>query len=432
MQIGTSTMKNILKNEQVKSLLGNISILFTGTILAQVVTMAATPILSRLYGPEAFGELGVFTSLLSIAGVAVTMRYDQAIVVENDDKKASDIFKLGFISVLLVTCITAISIFSLSNVIITNYKIQNTHILYFLPITLFVTGLFALLQAVSLRRGSFKLNSASNAIRSLTVAGVQTCFGFNWANSIGLIFGQFTGVVLALLVLGHRLKHDTLNLLRDKVSFKELKKTFINYKEYPLYGTPQALTNSISQNIPMLMLGSFFGIKIVGLYLLPLKLLQLPVTLFGGTTKQAFLKKIADCRKNNHSILKLYKTITLLLLAIGLVLFGFTAVFSQKIFTLFLGNEWITSGTIAMWLSLWLCFAFINPPSTAYLYASKQIKWLFVYECILLALRVTSIAVGAVVYNDAIISIALFSISGAVCNLALVMGTYIYISRAET
>ena len=48
--------------------------LVTGTTLAQVITVLAAPVISRLYGPEAFGFLTLFTSITSIIGVVACMR----------------------------------------------------------------------------------------------------------------------------------------------------------------------------------------------------------------------------------------------------------------------------------------------------------------------------------------------------------------------
>jgi O-antigen/teichoic acid export membrane protein len=47
--------------------------LVTGTTFAQAVTILASPLLTRLYGPEAFGFLALFTSITSIIGVIACM-----------------------------------------------------------------------------------------------------------------------------------------------------------------------------------------------------------------------------------------------------------------------------------------------------------------------------------------------------------------------
>ena len=47
--------------------------LVTGTTFAQFIVILASPLLTRLYGPEAFGFLALFTSITSIIGVIACM-----------------------------------------------------------------------------------------------------------------------------------------------------------------------------------------------------------------------------------------------------------------------------------------------------------------------------------------------------------------------
>jgi lipopolysaccharide exporter len=47
--------------------------LVTGTTFAQIIAVLASPLLTRLYGPEAFGFLVLFTSIASIIGVIACM-----------------------------------------------------------------------------------------------------------------------------------------------------------------------------------------------------------------------------------------------------------------------------------------------------------------------------------------------------------------------
>jgi len=53
----------------------NVAIVATGTAGAQAITMAFSPINTRLYGPEAFGILGTFTApTVKLDGASVAVR----------------------------------------------------------------------------------------------------------------------------------------------------------------------------------------------------------------------------------------------------------------------------------------------------------------------------------------------------------------------
>ena len=66
--------------------------LVTGTTLAQVITVLAAPVLTHLYGPEAFGFLAIFTSITSILGVnRLHGAYELAIMLPKTDEEAANL-----------------------------------------------------------------------------------------------------------------------------------------------------------------------------------------------------------------------------------------------------------------------------------------------------------------------------------------------------
>jgi len=62
-----------LESTRSSSFAADVLKLVTGTTVAQVIAALASPLLTRLYGPEAFGLLALFTSITSIIGVVACM-----------------------------------------------------------------------------------------------------------------------------------------------------------------------------------------------------------------------------------------------------------------------------------------------------------------------------------------------------------------------
>ena len=61
--------------------------LVTGTAITQVITILAAPVITRLYGPEAFGFLALFASITSILGVnRLHGAYELAIMLPKTDE----------------------------------------------------------------------------------------------------------------------------------------------------------------------------------------------------------------------------------------------------------------------------------------------------------------------------------------------------------
>ena len=59
----------------------NISTLLSGTVLSQLLAIATTPIISRLYTPEQMGLYTLFTSVAAMFVAIAGLRYDLAIVL---------------------------------------------------------------------------------------------------------------------------------------------------------------------------------------------------------------------------------------------------------------------------------------------------------------------------------------------------------------
>ena len=76
--------------------------LVTGTTFAQIIAVLASPLLTRLYGPEAFGFLALFTSITSIIGVIACMRYEMAIMLPKTDEEAANLPGLCLLCVAVI------------------------------------------------------------------------------------------------------------------------------------------------------------------------------------------------------------------------------------------------------------------------------------------------------------------------------------------
>lgn len=74
----------------------NVLKLAGGTAGSQVIAMAAAVILTRLYGPESFGVLATFVSILALLNVVSSLRYELAIAVPEDDDEAVALVWLCF------------------------------------------------------------------------------------------------------------------------------------------------------------------------------------------------------------------------------------------------------------------------------------------------------------------------------------------------
>ncbi len=68
--------------------------LASGTAIAQLMLVLATPLLTRLYTPADYGTLAVYSSTLTVLLVLASLRYESAIPLPEDEDVAGSVLAL--------------------------------------------------------------------------------------------------------------------------------------------------------------------------------------------------------------------------------------------------------------------------------------------------------------------------------------------------
>ncbi|MGB9859042.1 MAG: lipopolysaccharide biosynthesis protein, partial [Moorellaceae bacterium] len=97
----------------------NVAVLTGGTAAGQAMVVLASPILTRLYTPEDFGVLAVYSSVLSIVSVVASLRYELAIPLAEDDETAANLLLLSLTIGVGVSLLTGILTWLLGDQIVT-------------------------------------------------------------------------------------------------------------------------------------------------------------------------------------------------------------------------------------------------------------------------------------------------------------------------
>lgn len=66
--------------------------LVSGTVIAQILSTLASPFISRLFTPEAFGVFALFSSIVGILAAVFTLEYKLAIILPKQDSDAANLF----------------------------------------------------------------------------------------------------------------------------------------------------------------------------------------------------------------------------------------------------------------------------------------------------------------------------------------------------
>jgi O-antigen/teichoic acid export membrane protein len=355
---------NKFKNEFKSEFAKNILTVFSGLSIAQVIPIIVSPILTRLFTPEEFGLLALFTSTSLFMGNIATMQYDSAIMLPEKDEDAINIMVLAMLSVIGFTLLTFLIVIFFNNELCS--LMGNNEIsfwLYFIPLSVFLTGLFRILNIWTSRKKQFKRLAMRNIMQSTTSAGTKVGVGSLTKISGGLIIGSLVGQFTATSVLFFQ------TILKDKMNFSSISKkrmtdNAVKYKEFPLYTNFQGFLDMFKETGTRYIISSFYGATILGGYSFTLGLLQRPTQLIGGAISQVYYQKAADTYNAKGDLWGLTKKIMLRLSGLSLVIYLPILLFGRQIFSFMFGDRWEEAGLYAQIMVPWLISTFLIQFST--------------------------------------------------------------------
>jgi len=337
----------MISNIKIKSEFSrNVLILMTGTAVAQAIPIAISPILTRIYSPEDFGLFALFFAILSIFSVVVNGRYENAVMLPKKDEDAINIFALGIIINFILSIVLMILITIFNSSIVKILGNDNIAIwLYFIPIALFFTGLFNILNSFNNRRKNYKDIADAMVIKSLVMAVVQLLIGFIKSGVLGLISGQIFSTFFAN---GKLIK----NIIKDKKLLLSIKKVKIialakKYKDFPKFSMPSAFANVLSGQLSNILIFAFYSATTIGFYSFVQRILGMPTALIGKSIGQVYFEEGTKEKKRVGNAKKIFNSTFKKLLFIGFPFFFILFFVVEELFAFIFSEEWRVAGEYA-------------------------------------------------------------------------------------
>ncbi|MFZ8899772.1 MAG: lipopolysaccharide biosynthesis protein, partial [Alphaproteobacteria bacterium] len=228
-----------------------------GTGLAQLINIGSAPFLSRLYSPKDFGILAIFLAIVGISSTLVTLRYETAILIPKSKKESANIVAMSIFLAVVGSVLLMLISLVLSDTMLEYFWISE--IKYWLPIIFIVAGLSAIITTIQswLNREKKYFNIIAIRIAQNTFIVAISIICFYFGSMSGLILSQIISLSLTFII--------ALYFIRNLTEFIDLNKIKINFKTYsnaPKYLLPTAILDTISIQLPILMIASLFGERI--------------------------------------------------------------------------------------------------------------------------------------------------------------------------
>lgn len=393
------TFRHWFKGLADSKVIRSVAVLVGGTALAHGITAAALPIITRLYTPADFTIMAVFASLLSILSVAAALRFDLAVPIPEDDGEAINLLALAFGCVVIVATILAIVVLAAPKAILEVFNQPGlAPWLWLLPFGVLLAGSYNALQMWFVRKKEFTSIARSRVTQSAAAASTQVAMGWlHWA-PLGLIAGQMLNTGAGCAALGYRLlRHDRGAL--HAVNVLRMRKAFASYDRFPKFSTLEALANSASIQLPILVIAAVASGPEAGYLALAMTAMQVPMGLVGTAVLQVYMSRAPE--EHRAGRLDTFTTSVfgaLIKSGVGPLIFaGFVA---PALFTIVFGAEWRRAGILVAWMTPWFVMQFLSVPVSTALHVTGHQRAAFVLQFFALALRVGAVYAVSIVAAD--------------------------------
>jgi lipopolysaccharide exporter len=379
--------------------------------LVQSLGIVITPIISRIYTPDAFGVTAVYISIVTVLSALYSYQYDASILLP---ARKNDALNLLYICLILVTANTIIIIIVSvlwGHFIITHLRIEDVlPYRYLIPVSFFLNGVYSSFSFWFSRQKRFKILSVTQVVSSLSSQSFKIVLGIMGLITGGsLIVSNIIGMMFAAImvfVLFMRESNPFTSVIVERQS------TLLRrYKKFPIYNTWSSLLNNASQQLPTIILAYYFPLSIVGLYALGNMMLRMPIMFIGGSIAKVFYQKASESRSNKNNLEELVSEIFKRLFVYGLFPFIMLSILGEEVFTVAFGEQWSEAGIYIQILSMWMFLVLITSPLTNLFSIFDRQNVHLVFNIVLFVARIVTLVLGGQTGNPRI-ALSMYSLVG--------------------
>lgn len=366
------------------SFIRNVSKIFSGLFIVQIINILFALLLPRIYVPEDFALFGIFLSTTFILFEVINLRLDQALMIPQDEEESIFIYNK---SILYAIGISLIALLVLGVFFFTQL-ISNDYLkLLWIPLSLLLQGIIQPTMTFLNRTQQY---SMMNIMRILQVilTGVVSCIPLLFETEKiflieGFIAGQLSAILLAVPTISKNLSSSS---EKNQYSLQP-------YWNFPKYGTISSLCNNLSRNSIVYVLSVVFTPQIVGLYTFTNRLVQAPLGMITSSVGQIFFREASQSTSSEqvkYLTSKVEKSLSLMAILPVMITLGF----GPTIFVFLFGEEWRVAGEIAKYLSIWYGTSLVVTPLSMLIDVKGRLKWEMYYNIIFAICRIGLLIIG--------------------------------------
>lgn len=321
--------------------------------------IGATPLLTRLYGPEEFGALAVFSAAYAIVVGLITLKYDMSIILPRDHDKAVDLTVLT-LSISLTLSLVLLALLSVSYLTL---GVPERWYFFLLPLSVILGAAYTCAQQWAARTSDYRRFARSQVMNSLVNVGTSVLLAIVIAKLFGsLVIGFVVGLAAGLTYLSIKLLRISAGDWRLNFRLSRLPATALEFRRFPMFVLPSSLLATLGMNAPSFLFQAMFSLQQVGYYAIANRFLMAPSALVGGAVAEAFRAEFVDRHKRGIENATFFRNTLGKLVLFALPVFCGFFLIAPSLFALLLGEAYRDSGVLSRYLCIGVFAQFISLP----------------------------------------------------------------------
>jgi len=330
----------------------------SGSTAAQVLGVAAMPVLTRLYAPSDFAALTLFSQLVVGLSIVMTLRLEYLVMLPADASEAWSILRvvgwLGFGHVLILT--PGLYLLPLHSEWVAQQGAISSW-LWLVPVTAWIASMALGYQQIVQRGGDFRSSGSSEFLGRLAYVCCAIAGAAALPSIVGLMSSTVANGLAKLLWVVRSAGYRSVTLLRNSKATPSA-----SIRRLALSTSLSNLISLVSGLAPMLFIGSAYGESALGQYGLVVSTLYLPSTLLGQAIGQVYYQRASQIHSSRQPFAGLLLQTSRSLAFIGAPIYGAIALAAPFLYPLVFGGNWADAGNLAQSLCLAAFASFISTP----------------------------------------------------------------------
>ncbi len=372
-------------------------LLVFSSIIAQALQLITVFIAARIISQSDLGDYTIFLSNVAIMASIGILQYEISLVNLDESKLSVGIFS----SVIILFLLSSLygTIFYLFGY---DFSLYLSLYIFF---SLFINMMILLLTRYKHFKLMFSLHLSSAFFMPIFMI---ICFIFNLQINISdLLLFQVCVVVVSSIAYGY-LTLKFVNFMLPNNLLQNIQMFLSDKKDFALISAPGNFINSVAYNIPVILIGNFFGKEMSAQFFMAIRFSSF-IQLLGGILYKVYHSRLAHYVRINDkkAALIAYKKIKKVLFALGFLSTALLIVVAPIIVPIVLGEGWNNTVLFTqIYAPLTGVMLFIAPLSVSY-FVFEQHKKNFINSVIFLVITLISFITGIII-NNLLIGLSLF------------------------